>query len=221
MRGLRLFDDGATRTTAHDHPRKGDDMAKPARSRSAARSAAVSIAIIVVAAFVAACTTAASQVPSPSAPPSQQPSPLPSGQPSPQPSPDPSDPPVDGYIRLDLDNATDNEVTIAIEDETGKLAKAISGEPGDRMSTRWFESIIESLDDRTIRIVWVGLPMDDEVLLGITRSGGHFELLFVQNAPPANSDALGYDRILVLEFDEPVTAEDFRAVIQEGRDTDD
>jgi hypothetical protein len=193
-------------------------MVKMTRTRN--RSALVSVSLFATL-VLAACTTAASPAPSPSAPSSPPPSVEPSPRPSAQPSPDPSVPPVDGYIRLDLDIATDHDVKVAIEDKTGTLVNAVSGRAGDGMSTRWFESIVENVDDHTIRLTWVGLPMDDEVLLGITLSNGIYHLQLVQGAPPANSDAIGFDRVVVLDFDKPVSADDFEATIQEGRDTDD
>lgn len=38
---------------------------------------------------------------------------------------------------------------------------------------------------------------------------------FFQPAPPSNSDAMGHDRILVLTFDEPVSADDVVYSFQE------
>ena len=47
-----------------------------------------------------------------------------------------------------------------------------------------------------------------KVRLSISEAEGTYRLSFVQAAPPANSDALGYDRILVLGFDTDVNADD-------------
>ncbi len=69
--------------------------------------------------------------------------------------------------------------------------------------------------------MWVGLGHDEVVRLGISRVDDKVRLRFVQAAPPANSDATGYDRVLNLKFDVPVRSEDVLATIQESLDTAD
>ena len=120
----------------------------------------------------------------------------------------PSEAPTDGDIAVPLTNLTDDEVSVVIDDKTGKLDVASSGNPGDGMSVRWFDVKVENLDDDTLRVVWVGLPRDETVQLAISESDGTIRLAFVQDAPPANSDALGFDRVLELSFDGPVRSED-------------
>jgi hypothetical protein len=43
----------------------------------------------------------------------------------------------------------------------------------------------------------------------------------VQPGPPADSDAIGFDRVLNLTFDRPVSADDVLPTIQESLDTAD
>ena len=73
---------------------------------------------------------------------------------------------------------------------------------------RWFHVKVENVDADTLRVVWVGLPRDEIVGLAITEKAGAIHLAFTQDAPPANSDALGFDRILELSFEGPVRSED-------------
>ena len=57
----------------------------------------------------------------------------------------------------------------------------------------------------------VGLPVDAEINLKISindANGGMLLLTFEQPAPPANSDATGFDRVIILSFDTPVLAEE-------------
>ncbi len=188
-------------------------------SRGAAQpAAALAIAVIAILALVATVALgrgSASPDASPSESPTGSPS-VPSTPPSPTPTPsvDPSEDPADGKVEVDLDNLTDHDVSVVIVDDTGALVEARSGKPGDGMSVRWFDSKIENVDANTLRLVWVGLPVDDEVALSISGSAGAYSIRLVQADPPANSDAVGFDRILVLEFDSPVSAEDVEVTIE-------
>ena len=152
----------------------------------------------------------------PSTPPSAAPSAPSSPQPTVEPTAQPSDDPADGPITVDLDNLTDHDVSVVIDDETGILDGAVSGKPGDGMSVRWFDVKVENLDSATLRVVWVGLPRDEQVELSISEDDGKYHLGFVQAAPPANSDAVGYDRILVLRFDTDVNADDVKVTFEES-----
>jgi hypothetical protein len=152
----------------------------------------------------------------PSTPPSAAPSAPSSPQPTAEPTGEPTDAPADGPITVDLDNLTDHDVSVVIDDETGALDGAVSGEPGDGMSVRWFDVKVENLDSKTLRVVWVGLPRDEQVQLSISEADGRYRLGFVQAAPPANSDAVGYDRILVLRFETDVNTEDVEVTLEES-----
>jgi hypothetical protein len=147
--------------------------------------------------------------PEPTARPSAAPTAGPTAKPSVAPVPSPSEAPVDGG-RVDIKNLTDHDVSVVIKDDTGSLVEAESGNPGDGMSVQWGKSIVENLDDSTLRVTWVGLPVDEEIDLSISAEDGAYALRFVQAAPPPFSDAVGYDRILVLHFDGPVSAEDVK-----------
>ena len=88
------------------------------------------------------------------------------------------------------------------------------------MSVRWFDVKVENLDAETVRVIWVGLPRDEELTMAISGEEGWYRLLLVQAAPPANSDALGFDRILDLRFDAPVSAADVDVTIEEAPTSD-
>jgi hypothetical protein len=178
--------------------------------------AALLIALVAVVAVVAsgALGRAADPGPSPSVPPSATPTPKPTTSPTPDPSPT-----HDGIFNLDLDTVDDHDVKIVVDDRTGTVVDATSGNPGDGMSVRWFDMKVENVDADTLRLTWVGLPRDETVRLFVIEEHGKVKLAFVQAAPPNNSDAMGYDRILVLKFDAPVRAEDVTWSMQEGLDT--
>lgn len=135
---------------------------------------------------------------------------------SPEPTVEPSDDPADGGFEVDLDNLTGHDVSIVIDDETGTVADAGSGQPGDGMSVRWFDVKVENLGDTTLRITWVGLPRDEDIRVAIVGGDGSYALDFFQAAPPANSDAIGHDRVLILRFDTQVSAEDVTVTVHEA-----
>lgn len=146
----------------------------------------------------------------PSASPSIAPSPsvAPSPKPSATPSGAPSDDPADGSIVVKLDIATPHDVSVVVDDETGRLVKAASGRAGDGMSVRWYTMAVENVDAETLRVTWSGYSVDDELELRVHEVDGKVALSLVQAGPLPNTDALGADRVLVLQFDRPVSAED-------------
>ena len=185
-------------------------------SRGALPVAALLVAVAVLA-FVTGGVVGRGVDPSPAR--SPNPSAVPSVAPSPSvvPSPTlkPTDGPSDGPFAVDLDIATDHDVSVVIDDETGTLAGAASGRASDGMSVRWLDVKVENLDAETVRVVWVGLPRDEEIGLTIAEDSGTYQLRLVQAAPPANSDAVGFDRVLDLRFDRPVSAADVEVTVQE------
>ena len=50
-----------------------------------------------------------------------------------------SQPAAVGVFKVDLDNPTDYELFIVVDDETGSVVDVTSGQPGDGMSVRWFD----------------------------------------------------------------------------------
>ena len=187
-------------------------LSNPIRS---ARPIAVGLALVGVIAFAAACTSAGSQpTPAPATPvPTLAPTPAPTVVPSKQPSPAPSQQ-ADGVFSIDLEDPIGHAVTLDVKDETGTIVKVRSGKPGDGMSVRWGTVKVENVDAQTLRIVWVGLPRDEAVALGVTNASDKVRLQFTQAAPPPYSDAMGVDRMVYLEFAAPVRAEDVEAAIR-------
>ena len=111
--------------------------------------------------------------------------------------------------------ATGHDVKGTVRDESGRVVAVRSGAPGDGMSVRWGEVVVENADARTIRITWVGLAIDDTVHIAVSRDGRGYLVDMVQTAPLPNTDAVGYDRVLELTFDRAVRAADVEAAIAE------
>jgi hypothetical protein len=156
--------------------------------------------------------------PKPSNPPGSTPSPTANPTPTPVPTatPSPTGPTAGGPLTVDLDVADDHDVSVSITDRTGTLQKAVTGQTGDGMSVRWGDWTAENVDASTIRLTWVGLPRDEALTLSIAKTGSTYRLKLVQAAPPKDSDAVGFDRVLVLTFDSPVSASDFEVTLEEA-----
>ena len=80
--------------------------------------------------------------------------------------------------------------------------------------TRSTARTIQKEPHATLVVVWVGLPRDEELTLAITAVDGRYRLILVQAAPPADSDAIGFDRVLDLRFESPVSASDVDVTIE-------
>ena len=137
---------------------------------------------------------------------------------TPAPSVDPDGEP-DNVTTVDLDVATDHDVRVTVVDDGGSLVGIRSGHAGDGMSVRWFDLKVENVDSSTLRLTWIGFAADDESVLNVGENDGRVQLALSVAGPPPNSDATGYDRVLVLEFDHDVSAGDVTYTVQEGFDT--
>jgi hypothetical protein len=191
------------------------------RSTTSRTVPAILAAAVLLAAVAVAATGAFGRTVTPAPEPTDPPIVEPSTPPTAPPSAPPSEPPADGPTKVVLENLTGHDVSIEIDDQTGSIVRAQSGTPGDGMSVRWFDVKVENIDADTLRVVWVGLPRDEVIKLGVSTVDGKVRLRFVQDGPPLNSDATGHDRVLELSFDAPVRSEDVLTSVQESLDTQD
>jgi hypothetical protein len=184
--------------------------------------------------------TGVTPTPSPSAPASPAPaSPVPAtpapatpvpatpapATPVPTEEPAPADDFSDGVKSVRLDIATPHHIVAEVKDSTGRVSDANSGRAGDGMSVRWGEVKVENVDEDTLRLTWVGLPNDDPVKIAVfdeVRSATDVRptIVVMQLMPYENTDAVGFDRVLDLDFYDPVLAGDYATVLQDGWDTE-
>lgn len=174
--------------------------------------------------------TGVTPTPSPSAPASPAPAtPVPAtpapATPVPTEGPAPVDDFSDGVKSVRLDIATPHDIVAEIKDSTGRVSDARSGRAGDGMSVRWGDLKVENVDDDTLRLTWVGLPSDDPVKVVVydeVRGATDVQptIVVMQLMPYENTDAIGFDRVLELDFDDPVLASDYATVLQDGWDTE-
>ena len=158
--------------------------------------------------------------PSPSPTPSPTPpaTPVPAPDETPAPTPVPEDGGSDAMpIKVVLENATGADVYVDIADTTGLLMDARSGTPGDGMSVETLTA--ENIDATTLKLTWVDFPIDNALALYIDEHEGGIRFLLVQPEPSGPTDAMGFDRELILSFSEPISAEDVETLLVEGLDT--
>jgi hypothetical protein len=122
-------------------------------------------------------------------------------------------------ITVDLANATGAAVHVDIVDHTGLLSGAASGTPGDGASVEGYALAVENVDAKTLNLTWIGFPIDNALVLYIDRVDGHLRLLLIQPEPSGTSDAIGFDRELLLSFSRPVSAGSVETFLQGGLDT--
>jgi hypothetical protein len=162
--------------------------------------------------------TTAAVVPTPVPTPVSTPTPTPVVTPAPTASPDEGG--SDAMpITVELDTFDGHAVTIDIVDGTGSVVSAVSGRPGDGASAGGGEIAVANVDARTLHLTWVDFPIDNRLALFVDEVDGHIRLLLVQPGPAEVTDAIGFDRQLILVFDRPIDAGTVVTVIQEGLDT--
>lgn len=168
------------------------------------------IGAIALAAALAACSASVgASAPSPSAPPAPATpapaTPAPTGVPAPD-------------LHVDLESTSGQDVTIDILDRSGSVTGARSGMPGEGVTVASESVVVESIDERTLRLSWSDFAIDNELRLFVDPIGVGYRFLVIQPAPTGPADAMGEDRILELTFDRDVSAAEVEASIQEGVD---
>lgn len=120
-------------------------------------------------------------------------------------------------IAVELDTFDGHAVSIDVVDRTGSIVAAITGHPGDNPSADGLAVV--NIDDHTLGLTWVDFPIDNRLALFVDEVDGHVRLLLIQPGPTVVTDAIGFDRQLVLTFDHAVDASTVEGIIQEGMDT--
>lgn len=112
-------------------------------------------------------------------------------------------------FEVGLSNASGDVGQVVISDGSGRVVSATSGNSVDGASVRPFELDIENITATSLRLTWVGGPCESTDELTIDVTGQRFTLA----RPECAGDAVAFDRVLLLEFAGPITAEDIEAVV--------
>jgi hypothetical protein len=120
-------------------------------------------------------------------------------------------------LTVNLLNETGADVHVDIADNSGLLVDAVSGTPRDGASVEPYALQVENVDPRTLRLTWSDYAIPNALALYIDESARRFML--VQPEPTTNVDLMVHDRVLILMFSEPISANDVEAILQGGLDT--
>ena len=112
---------------------------------------------------------------------------------------------------VDLDIADANDVSVVIDDSTGVIVGAHSGRGSDGMSVRWGVIEIENVDADTLRFTWSGYPQDEVITMAVGGTDSGYTVTVTQRMPLPNTDAMGADRVLIVDVAQAVRAEDVTA----------
>jgi hypothetical protein len=169
----------------------------------------IAIVAFVVALTVAACGGNSSSI----APSGDQVTP----EPSPAVTPAASMPEMSGApaLHVTLETQDDSDVRVAVIDETGLLTGATSGTPGDGASVPIDAPTVVDAEAASLLVTWAAPPCDSEPMVVLSES----RLLIVQPECPAPTDAVAFDRVLILRFADTMDAASLEVRIQDGLDT--
>ena len=139
-------------------------------------------------------------------------------EPEPVATPEPTDGGDDAMpLTVDLETTDGHDVYVDIIDRYGLLESAESGHPGDGMSVEPYTLQIENQDARTLKLTWIDFGIDNALELHFFQDGKVF--VMIRPDLDGDVDALGFDRELILTFEEPILADDIEGFVQGGFDT--
>ena len=120
-------------------------------------------------------------------------------------------------LMVDLETADGHAVYVDIVDRYGLLESAASGHPAEGMSVEPYTLQIENLDERTLKLTWVDFGIDNALQLHFFQDGK--VVVLIQPEPNGDVDSMGFDRELILTFEEPISADEIEGFLQGGFDT--
>jgi hypothetical protein len=122
-------------------------------------------------------------------------------------------------IRVEIDVIGDDEVHVDIVDETGTVVGGSSGPAAHGPSVEAYTLEVEQADADTLRLTWIDYAIDNALELHVFDNDGVLQLVMIQPEPTTDVDAMAFDRILFLDFNGPISADDVEAWLQDGMDT--
>ena len=185
-------------------PMRSPVLAGPMRLLPLAAALAVLVLAVAGAAFVGGVFDRAPVV---VPPPIVGPSPSPTAVPAPSTSASPS---PRGVIHVDLIEHQGADASIDIDDRSGDLVSAESGDPGDGASVEEgkIQVVADGADPKTLIVTWTGLPCDTTHALEIAPNHS-----MTITRPSCGGDTLPVDHLLRLTFDAPIDAASVRGSV--------
>jgi hypothetical protein len=118
-------------------------------------------------------------------------------------------------ILVDLVVPAGQPQTVDVVDESGKLLEARSGSPtGESGQSFPFDAVdVTNIDATTLQLGWAGFPCrtDHDLVIG----SDPLVMTFVRPPCEGDTDSIGIDRILILQFSDPIVAADVKLTFDE------
>ncbi len=133
---------------------------------------------------------------------------------APSPPPSPTRPEISGApaLVLALDTQDESTVRVAVIDQTGLLTGVTSGTPGDGASVAVDAPTVVEADTAGLVVTWAAPPCDSEPTVVLSDS----KVLIVQPPCPDPTDAVAFDRVLILRTSDTIDPASLEVVIQDG-----
>ena len=112
-----------------------------------------------------------------------------------------------------------DNVYVDIVDETGRISGAYSGPAAEGASVDTYTLKVENVDADTLKLTWVDYAIDNALELYALSNDGVLVLNLIQPEPEGDVDTFVMDRVLFLDFAEPISAADVEGHLMDGTDT--
>lgn len=112
---------------------------------------------------------------------------------------------------LTLDTQDESTVRVAVIDQTGLLTGVTSGTPGDGASVAIDAPTVVEADTAGLVVTWAAPPCDSEPTVVLSDS----KVLIVQAPCPDPTDAIAFDRVLILRTSDTIDPASLEVVIQD------
>jgi len=128
--------------------------------------------------------------------------------------PAPTMPEISGgpALYLTLDTADASTVRVAVIDQTGLLTGVASGTPGDGASVAVDAPTVVAADTAGLVVTWAAPPCDSEPTVILSETG----VRIVQPPCLDPTDAVAFDRVLILHTSDTIDPASLEAVIQDA-----
>ncbi len=176
------------------------------------RPGSIAIAAFAVVLAVAACggsgTSAATDGDS------ETPEPTIDASATPSATPTPIRPEISGAPALvvALDTQDESDVRVAVIDQTGLLTGVTSGTPGDGASVEVGAPTVVEADTAGLIVTWAAPPCDSEPTVILSETA----VRIVQPPCPDPTDAVAFDRVLILQTSDTIDPASLEVVIQDA-----
>jgi hypothetical protein len=125
----------------------------------------------------------------------------------------------DEPIKVRIATVNHANVTVDIVDETLRVLDARSGPPIEGASVDFDRLQVENAGPTTLRLTWSDYPMPTALTLFVSETNGRVRLVLVRPGPTGTTDAMAFDRQMLVRLASPIDAANVDPFVQDGLDT--